>query len=356
MYYGDYMKNKIDTSIFLDFNKPLSYNAFLTFIITERGLGKSYGAKKFVAKRFINKHKQFVYLRRYKTELQKAMLFKNAPSFWNQITNDPELKGHKFTNSKDTMSIDGEIAGFGMPLSIANILKSSTYENVDTLIFDEFLIDPSTCYHYLRNEVVGMLETIETVARLRDIRVIFLGNAISISNPYFDYFNLSLPYNSDVKIAKRDNTGQPLIVVYYAKNTAYREVKKQTRFGQLVSDTDYGKYAIDNEMLRDSKTFVRKKTKNSKFYFILYLNNKTYGIWCDYQDGYMFVSNDYDPNCPIIFSITSSDHNENTLLIRCRTSPFFQSMIEHYRLARLCFENQSIKNNVLQELLKYLTL
>lgn len=347
-------KLKIDSSIFLDFNKPLSYNSFLTFIIAERGVGKSYGSKKFVAKRFIKKHKQFVYLRRYKTELKEAMYKKGCPSFWNQIANDPELKDHKFSNSKDTMSIDGEIAGFGMPLSIANILKSSTYENVDTIIFDEFLIDPSSHYHYLRNEVVAMLETIETVARLRDIRVIFLGNAISITNPYFNYFDLSLPYNSEVKIAKRDKDGNPLIIVYYAENKPYREVKKQTRFGQLTEGTEYGNYAINNAMLRDSKSFVKKKTKTSKFYFILFLNGKNYGIWCDYQNGFMFVSYDYDPNCPIVFSINTSDHNENTLLIRCRTSPFFQSLIEHFRIARLCFENQQIKNIFMEHLIKYI--
>ncbi len=60
-------------------------------------------------------------------------------------------------------------------------------------------------YHYLQNEVTQLLDVIETVARLRDIRVIFLGNAISITNPYFTYFNLSLPYNSEVNIAKRDS-------------------------------------------------------------------------------------------------------------------------------------------------------
>ena len=349
------MKNtKIDSSIFLNFNIPLSYNAFLTFIVTERGLGKSYGAKKFVAKHFIKKHKQFVYLRRYKTELKEAMMKKNVPTFWDQIKNDPELKGHEFNNSKDTMTIDGKLCGFAMPLSIANILKSSTYEGVDTLIFDEFLIDPSTCYHYLRNEVIALLEVIETVARLRDIRVIFLGNAISITNPYFSYFNLTLPYNSEVKIAKRDNKGNPLIVIYYAKNHAYREVKKQTRFGQLIEGTEYGNYAIDNEMLRDSKTFVKKKTKTSKFYFILFLNGKHYGIWIDYQNGLMFISNDYDPNCPIVFSIIPDDHNENTLLIKCRTSPFFKSLVEYYRLAKLCFENQQIKNIVMDQLIKYL--
>lgn len=343
-----------DKDIYLDFNKPLSYNALLSFIITERGLGKSYGSKKYVAKHFIKKKKQFVYLRRYKTELKEAMLKNNVPIFWEQIKNDPELKGHKFTNKKDTMYIDDELSGFAMPLSIANILKSSTYENVDTIIFDEFLIDKGS-YHYLQNEVIQLLDVIETVARLRDIRVIFLGNAISITNPYFTFFNLTLPYNSEVKIAKRDNEGNPLIIIYYAKNQKYRDVKKASRFGQLISDTEYGKYAIDNEFLRDSKTFIRKKSKQCKFYFILVINGKHYGVWSDYKEGMIYISNDYDPNCPVKFSINHNDHDENTLLIRTRTSPFFKSIIEHYRLARLCFENQQIKNNVMEYLVKYLT-
>lgn len=346
----------IDESIYLNFNKPLSYNAFLSFIITERGLGKSYGAKKFVAKHFLKKNKQFVYMRRFKSELKEAMLKNGNPIFWNQIVKDKELKNHKFTNKKDTMYIDDKLCGFAIPLSIANILKSATYENVDTIIFDEFLIDSTGVgYHYLKNEVIQLLETIETVARLRDIRVIFLGNAISITNPYFTFFNITLPYNNEVKIVKRDNKGNPLIIVYYALNTIYREVKKQTRFGQLIADTEYGKYAMDNEFLRDSKAFIQKKSKTSKFYFILTLNGKNYGIWCDYNTGNMFISNDYDPKCPVKFSINPDDHNETTLLIRCRTSPFFKSIIEHYRLAKLCFENQQIKNNIMQYLNKYLT-
>ena len=194
----------MNKTIYLDFNKPLSYNALLTYIITERGLGKSYGAKKFVAKRFIKKGSQFVYLRRYKTELKEAMTKNGNPIFFDNIKNDPDLKGHKLSNKNDTMYIDDKLAGFAIPLSIANILKSSSYEKVDTIIFDEFLIDKGS-YHYLQNEVTQLLDVIETVARLRDIRVIFLGNAISITNPYFTYFNLSLPYNSEVNIAKRDS-------------------------------------------------------------------------------------------------------------------------------------------------------
>lgn len=338
-----------DENIFYSLHKILSYNALLNFIIGERGVGKSYDSKKYVAKRFIKKHKQFVYLRRYKTELKQAMMKNGNPIFFDQIKNDAELKNHKFSNTQDTMYIDDKLCGFAIPLSIANILKSSTYEDVDTIIFDEFIIDKGN-YHYLQNEVIQLLDVIETVARLRDIRVIFLGNAISITNPYFTFFNLSLPYNTDIKTFK-----DGLIAVQYIKNLKYREVKKNTRFGKLIDGTEYGKYAIDNEFLRDSKSFIKKKTKTCKFYFILVLNSKYYGVWCNYKNGLMFISNDYDPNCPVLFSINPDDHNENTLLIRCRTSPFFKSIIEHYRLARLCFENQQIKNNVMQYLTKYLT-
>ena len=342
------------SNIFYDINNLLSYNALLSFVIGERGVGKSYSAKKFVAKRFINKGKQFVYIRRYKTELKQAMVKKGVPIFWQQILNDEDLKNHKFNNDNELMYIDDKVAGFSMPLSIANILKSSTYDNVDTVIFDEFIIDKGT-YHYLQDEVVAFLEVIETVARLRDIRVIFLGNAISITNPYFTYFDLTLPYNSQFKVAKRDKNGIPLIVINYIKNEAYRKVKKESRFGQLIEGTEYGKYAIDNEFLRDSKSFIKKKTNNCKFYFILCINNKNYGVWVDYKECLMFISNDYDPNCPVKFSINPDDHNENTLLIRCRTSPFFKNIIEYYRLAKLCFENQQIKNTIMQIIVKHLT-
>lgn len=336
-------------SIFYSFQNILSYNGFLNFIIGERGVGKSYGAKKYAANRFIKKGKQFVYIRRYKTELKEAMLKNNVPIFFEQIENDESFKNHVLSNKKDTMYIDNKICGYAIPLSIANILKSSTYEKVDTIIFDEFIIDKGN-YHYLQNEVTQFLDVIETVGRLRDIKVFFLGNAISITNPYFTYFNLSLPYKSEFKTFK-----DGLIVVNYIKNLKYREIKKSTRFGKLIENTEYGKYAIDNEFLRDNKSFIRKKTKNSTFYYTLVINSKYYGVWTDYNEGLMFISYDYDPKCPILFSLIPDDHNEHTLMLRCRSSPFFKSIIEYYRLARLCFENQNIKNNVLPHLIKYLT-
>ena len=336
-------------NIFYSYDKVLSYNAFLNILIGERGVGKTYGAKKYVINRFLKKNKQFVYIRRYETDLIESVGSSSDNKFFEQIKN--EFPDHKFeihkTKKVRKLIIDKKVCGYALPLSSADSLKSSTYENVDTIIYDEFMLKEGSTQHYLRNEPEVILDLIETVARLRDVKIFLLGNAISSTAPIMSYFDLSLPYNSDIKLFK-----DGLILVNYIKNQAYREYKKQTNFGKLIEGTRYSKYAIDNEFLTDSKSFIKKKGE-SKFYFIFTLNNRDYGVWRD-KDDIMYISEDIDPNCPLKFAINIDDHDETTLLLKSRTNPYFVSIINHYRCAMLCFENQAIKNYIMETLAKYI--
>ena len=335
--------NNQKQNIHYSFNKVLSYsNAMLYFIIGERGVGKTYGATKFVANKFIKKQKEFVYLRRYKTELKTSV-----PKFWDAVRNNGEFPNNKLNVKGNTFLIDDKICGYAIPLSTANILKSTTFDNVDTIIFDEFILDKGN-YHYLQNEVEKLLDIIETIGRLRDIKIIFLGNAISVTNPYFLYFNLRLPYNSDIATFK-----DGLIVVNYIKNETYRKIKKQTKFGKLIEGTDYGRYAIDNEFLRDNSSFIMKKDKKAKFLFIIYLNKQQFGIWINNNN--MFISYQIDPKCPVRFTFNNEDHTNDSILIKFRTSAFLQGMLNHYRLGTLMFENQKIKNIIMPFINKYIT-
>lgn len=341
----------MDKSIFYNPERIVSFNALLNLIIGERGVGKTYGFKTFAIKRFLNKGKQFAYIRRYDTDLEASIGSSNDNKFFEQVKNEFPNNEFKVTKSKKVrkLYIDNKICGYALPLSSADSLKSSTYENVDIIIFDEFMLKERSSQHYLRNEPEIILDLIETIGRLRDIRVYCLGNAISSTCPLMSYFDLSLPYNTDIKLFK-ENT----IAVEYIKNEKYREVKKASRFGKLIDGTRYGKYAIDNEFLTDSKAFIRKKDKNARFYFILYVNGKTYGIWRDFKNQVIYVSHDIDPNCPIKFAINEEDHNESTVFAKVRSNFWFKQIINHYRLAKLCFENQAIKNLFMQELNRYL--
>lgn len=336
-------------SIFYNYDKVLSYNAFLNIIIGERGVGKTYGAKKYVINRWLKKHKQFVYIRRYETDLEASVGSTNDNKFFEQVINEFPNHEFKITKSKKVRKLimDNQVIGYALPLSSADSLKSSSYDNVDTIIYDEFMLKEGSSQHYLRNEPEIILDIIETIGRLKDVKIFLLGNAISSTAPIMSYFNVTLPYNSDIKLFKNG-----LILVNYIKNEKYREVKKATRFGQLIEGTRYSKYAIDNEFLTDSKSFIKKKGE-SRFYFIFTLNNKEYGVWRDKED-YIYISNDIDPNCPLKFSLTIDDHDDSTIFLKARNNPYFVTIISHYRFAKLCFESQVIKNEVMNLLSRYI--
>ena len=325
--------------MFYDFNKLLSYNALLNFVIGERGVGKSFGAKKFVISDYLKNGTEFVYIRRYKTELDNAY-----EGFFDQLQNEGLFLDHSFRIAASKKKIDKfycdkEVCGYGVPLSTANILKSASFPKVKTLIFDEFLIDNGT-YHYLRNEVTQFLDIIETIARLRDVRVLLLGNAITISNPYFDYFKLGLPYNSEFRTFK-DGT----ILVNYIKNPAYREKKKATRFGALIDGTEYGEYAIDNAFLRDNDSFIAKRDKDARVYSTIVLKGSKYGIWQNWKTGFVYISKDFEPSNPCVFVFDINDHTENTIYTKARNSTWFQPVLKAYKMGCLFFETQKIKND-----------
>ena len=339
----------MEKNIYYNLDKLLSYSqAMLYFVIGERGTGKSFSSKKAVLSNFLKTGEQFIYLRRYKTELDSALT-----TFWSDLQSNGYFEDHSLKVIKSKMltkfTCDGKVCGYGIPLSTANILKSTAFPEVKTIIFDEFILDGcSGTYRYLKNEVTMLLDVIETVGRLRDIKVIFLGNALSITNPYFAYFNLDLPYNSEFRTFK-----DGLIVVNYIKNEAYRDIKKKTKFGKLISDTAYGRYAIDNKMLRDNEHFIEKRPPDSKFYGVLIINGVYVGIWTA-NNGYLYMSSKYDPNTTSKFACDYNDHTEETIFTNSRENMYIQISLRAYKQGILKFENQQIKNIVCNLLNKYI--
>lgn len=326
----------MNKNIWYSYDKVLSYNAMLNFIIGERGVGKSYGIKKIVINRFLKKGRKFIYLRRYDTELKKSL---KDNEFFKDIGNDPAFKDFNFSVKGDKFLIDNKVCGYAIPLSKASIYKSVPFPDVDMIIYDEFLIDNAT-YHYIQDEPEKLLDFMETVGRLRNIQVFLLGNSISLINPYFDYFNISLPYKTDIKTFK-----EGIILINYIKNEAYREVKRESRFGKLIDGTKYGSYAIDNEFLKDNNNFIKKKSSKSKFFFNLILNGHTYGVWLDYNSNDMFISKHFNPNHPVSITFNYKDHSENTIMLKSK-SVFYQNLINHYEKGFLYFESQQIKSDV----------
>ena len=328
--------------MYYDLSKVLTYNAFLNFLIGERGVGKTYSTTKFLISQFLKKGYEFAYVRRYKTELKK-----DASQFFDSIIANEEFKEHHLYYKHEKFFCNDKVIGHAMTLSTAQNLKGSNFPNVKYIIFDEFIIEDNS-HHYLQNEVSTFLSLIESVARTRDIKVFMLGNACSLTNPYFMFFDITLPYNSQIKTYK-----DGLILLNYMKNEKYREFKKKTKFGQLVSGTSYEDYAINNKFYNDNKDFIEKKSGSAKCTFSFRYKETIYGVWLDYSVGKVYVSNSYNPN-GILFACTKEDMTPNTMLLSiAKNYNSWKVFIKNYKLGNVFFENVKIKLAV-QDILKYL--
>ena len=99
--------------MWLDFNKIISYGALLNFVVAERGVGKSYGAKKYIVNHFKKKHKQTCYIRRYVNQIEDYCYFakhfgtndnhwvltkSEAKQFWNVRDAKWTIKNYKLKN------------------------------------------------------------------------------------------------------------------------------------------------------------------------------------------------------------------------------------------------------------------
>lgn len=285
---------------------------------------------------FLERGTQFIYLRRYETELDEV-----KESLFNDIVINNEFPEHNITYKNGCYLCDDKVFGYCMALTKAHYYKSASFPLVYLIIFDECIIDDSGTSHYIKNEVRKFLDFYETIARLRDgVIVFFLSNAISIVNPYTLFWKLNLPYKSD--FVRRGE-----VLLQLVQDVDFIEAKKKTRFGKLIEGTEYADYSIDNKFLLDSDTFLMKKTEKASYYFTFKYNNDLYGVWVDYSIGKFFVSPNVDPYCKLIYSITLDDHNPNTLLIKSvNKTVLFKTFMDNYKLGNVYFENIKVKSVV----------
>lgn len=347
------MTQAIDKSIFWDINRTLTHNMLFNVIVGNRGGGKSYGAKQRAIDNFIKKKEQFGYIRRYKDDLKKPMeqFFKDIA--WEYPDYEFKIDGEKFlirlkpADEKQKWT-EEDVAGYGFILSTAANKKSISYPFITMLIFDEFLLEKGN-QRYLPNEPEKLLNLYETVARPGTghprVVLFMLANAISITNPYFLYWSLRMPQRAD-KNGKYiwKHPSRP-ILVEDVRNAAFIDKKKNTEFGKLVAGTNYADYSIENKMLLDDDSFIEKKSNKARYYFTFNYKERQFGVWADFTQGKMWVSEDIDPSYCLVYALTLKDHKPNTMFIKTKgRQGHFKIFIENYKLGNVYFENMNIKN------------
>ena len=192
---------KQEKSKFYSLTKILNKKADYNIIFGERSNGKTYAALLYGLKRFVATGEQFAYIRRWREDLRGKRaenLFSNhvANGAIEEITNGEcnaifYLSGKwylaKYDTEKKKYYPQNTPFCYGFCLSEQEHEKSSSYPNVTTIIFDEFL----TRRYYLPDEFMLFMNLLSTIIRQRDnVKVFMLGNTINKYCPYFSEMGL----------------------------------------------------------------------------------------------------------------------------------------------------------------------
>lgn len=306
----------------------MSRNGVYNFVLGGRGIGKTYGAKRRVIRDAIRHGEEFVYVRRFETELAATA------SFFDDIAHEFPDYEFRVLNRKAEMrlladGVDGEwtLIGHFYALSKSQQMKSTALPRVTSIIFDEFILDEGFT-RYLPEEPKVFNEFYSTVDRWQDkTRVFFLANTISMTNPYFIEYKIHPTRAEWVVLA------DGFIVAHFPDSAEFSKQVKETRFGKFVSDMspDYADYSMGGSFQDDVGYLQGGKPATARYVVTLETGDGTVSIW---KDGAQFYVQERRPKIENIVTTEITEVRENV--------KFFNPVSPMRRILKTYFMNGNV--------------
>lgn len=181
----------------------LSLDCIYSIVFGKRSNGKSYAFLKYALEQYVKSgyRDQFAYVRRWDEDFSKqraASMFTSLIYDGNGDNQVAILTGGEYNTvyyfsrrwylakwDEETreMKKATEPFAYGFSLSANEHDKSTSYPQIKTIIFDEFIARGS----YLRDEFILFMNVCSTIIRQRtDVKIFMLGNTINQYCPYFE--------------------------------------------------------------------------------------------------------------------------------------------------------------------------
>lgn len=179
-------------------DKILKYEAQYYIIFGERSNGKSYAVDKYVIDKYFEDGSQFGLVKRFEEDIKmKYMRELISQELQDYILEKYNKKirfycGQWLLYDKDSEGKMSECEVFGTAFSLAGVnrTKATTYNKINTIIFEEFM---SMNCEYLNDEVNMFLNLVSTITRHRHyVKIFMLANAISKFSPYSSALGIKL--------------------------------------------------------------------------------------------------------------------------------------------------------------------
>ncbi len=251
--------------------------------IGSRGRGKTVSAWRWVLKRFLKYGEKFVWLRLTESPIKKASRNQGqtlVPDFLlKQLgISNVIMKGTiLYCVIRENNRLVTKMCGMMDAISTFYTTKGQNMDWLTNVVFDEINRESGerTTFDVTR----AFINQIETIARMRKIRVFMLGNTIEDTSEILSLFNFQPREFGIYKLTRRN-----CIIEYLEDSEEFKKKRKNSVVAKLLEGNKSASVSFFNK----SSTFVDNVMKYSQQYkpiFNFYINEyKRYGIY-ECNDG-----------------------------------------------------------------------
>ena len=187
---------------FYSLKNILSKRADYNIIFGERSNGKTYATLEYMITKYVETGEQGAYIRRWSEDIRgkradslfnnhvaNGLIFKLTGGKYNEVFC---LSGRYYLsywdNETQKRTPDTNPFCYAFALSQQEHEKSSSYPDITTIVFDEFI----TRQYYLPDEFMLYMNLLSTIIRHRDnVKIFMLGNTVNKFCPYFSEMGLT---------------------------------------------------------------------------------------------------------------------------------------------------------------------
>ena len=308
---------------FWSIQKLLTYNKPFMVITSSRSIGKSTNIAAFCIFDYLENGKKFIYLRRTKDEMQETCrdYFSNAIALINENTKF-QIEEIEYKAGDYFIKMEGEETarhcGYAMGLSLQDKYKSKPFDDVGTIVYDEFLPQDKNKYlgsiekdpdkePRLFNSLYGSVDREIGKAFKSSTRVILSGNTETIYNPFFISWGVAPYIFKDEKAKIINPKDKPWVFQRVTQVDATKDFEDTLLYA--MSNERDKRYNFQNNGADDfSQEWIEKPPRGCTHMAFIKLDKVTYQILRKNMEFYIirYTGNVYDRVITLDFSSFAS--------------------------------------------------
>ena len=310
------------------------------FIIGKRQVGKTYNVLKYV----VEKHEQFIFLRRSTTEIDMLADKTNSP-FEKLYPGEIEFKGSSEYTSKLMRTHNGETEMIGKAAALSTVghIRGFNGDSYTDVIFDEFI--PETHMFKVKDEGTAFLNAHVTITGNREMegrpapRFWLLANANDINSPILSAMKIddivermTLRGTEDFMSPERG-----ILILMPESEKVIKERKKGALYRAIGGGSDFADMAFENKFSKNDFSDIGTRPLAE---YISFIKIGNIAIHIHKDNKTLYVTEKYRGHVKHEYDETESD-------IR-RFNRDFPDIRTAYKGSRIIFQSAAIKNRLLK--------